>query len=118
MNNREFSKNLEERTQKFFENVIELLRNIPKNSVNNVISNQLTRSGGSVPANYIEANEALSRKDFFYRIRICRKESKESKFWLRGLLKANPSFEEKISPLSNEAYEFVLIFSKIIESSA
>lgn len=74
---------LEERTFKFAENVREYIKKLPKTLSDLEYSKQLIRSSGSVSANYIEANEALSKKDFFMRIKICKKEAKESRFWLR-----------------------------------
>lgn len=74
---------LEERTFQFARRVITLVNEIPKTLANIEIGKQLVRSSGSVGANYIEANESLSKKDFFMRIRICRKEAKESRYWLK-----------------------------------
>lgn len=81
-------------------------------------SKQLIKSSGSVGANYIEANEALSKKDFLMRIKICRKEAKESTFWLR-LIKEINEFEKNdaILDLINESIELKKIFSAIIEKS-
>ncbi len=76
---------LEERTFVFANTIRNYLKKIPKNIINTEDIKQLTRSSGSVAANYIEANEALSRKDFLMRIKICRKEAKESKLWLKLL---------------------------------
>jgi four helix bundle protein len=72
----------EERTEKFARDTIGLINLVPKSLVNNEIAKQLVRSSGSVGANYIEANEGLSRKDFALRVKICRKEAKESRYWL------------------------------------
>lgn len=74
---------LEERTFNFTKLVIEFVNKLPKNTANIEIGKQVIRSAGSVGANYIEANESLSKKDFVMRIKICRKESKESRYWLR-----------------------------------
>lgn len=117
MDKLEFSKHLEERTELFTDAVFVLCQEVPKTQVNLVITGQLARSGGSVGANYIEANESLSKKDFYHRIRICRKEAKESRYWLRRLFKQNSSFVAKIEPLVNESSEFVLIFSKILTNA-
>ncbi len=79
---------------------------------------QVIRSSGSVGANYIEANEALSKKDFLMRMRICRKEAKETVYWLRLLRDLNPEADiERLSLLMNEATELKKIFSAIIEKS-
>lgn len=74
---------LEDRTSKFAEEARNYVKNLPKSSTNIEIGRQLFKAAGSVGANYIEANEALSKKDFIMRIKICRKESKESRYWLR-----------------------------------
>ncbi len=105
------------RLEKFSDEVNRLCKQLPKDPVNFEVVSQLVRSGGSVGANYIEAIEGLSKKDFYFRIRICRKESKESGFWLNRILANNPSFNEKINPLIQEAREYVLIFSKILTNS-
>lgn len=116
MDNLEFAQKLEIRTQNFFYKIVKVCKKVPRNPVNDEITSQLTGAGGSTASNYIEANEALSKKDFFFRIRICRKESKEARFWLKALLLANPNLKNGIEPLIQEATEFLLIFSKIIET--
>ncbi|PCH69662.1 MAG: four helix bundle protein [Bacteroidetes bacterium] len=79
---------------------------------------QLVRASGSVGANYIEANEALSKKDFIYRIKVCRKESKESRYFLRLVdTNANPSFNQERKVLIQEATELMKIFGAIITKS-
>ncbi len=105
---------LEERTYLFAQRVIDFLNKQPKNIANLEISRQLVRSSGSVGANYIEANESLSKKDFIVRIKICRKESKESRYWLR-LLKARDNVEENVkTQLIQEATELMKIFGSIL----
>ena len=79
-------------------------------------SKQLIRSSSSVGANYIEANEALSKKDFLMRIKICKKESKESRYWLR-LLTCPDGLTQKRDELWEEATELMKIFGAIIEKS-
>jgi four helix bundle protein len=74
-------------------------------------------SGGSIGANYCEANEAESKKDFIHKISICKKEIKETRHWLRLLLKSNPEKKDEIKKLTSEAQELLLIFSKILTSS-
>ncbi|MCA9381777.1 four helix bundle protein [Candidatus Dojkabacteria bacterium] len=83
---------------------------INRNYIEKVLINQLFRSGTSVGANYIEANESTSKKDFIYRLKICRKEAKESVYWLR-LLQDDSRANKK---LVNEYSELVKIFSSII----
>jgi len=74
---------LEDRTFSFAKNTRLFLKKLPKTTSNIEDSKQVTRSSGSMGANYIEANESLSKKDFLMRIKICRKESKESIYWLK-----------------------------------
>jgi len=74
---------LEERTYQFARQCRDSIKQLPKNISNVEYGKQLVRSSGSVAANYIEANESLSKKDFFHRVKICRKEAKESCLWLR-----------------------------------
>jgi four helix bundle protein len=74
---------LEERTLGFAKEVIKLVNTLPKSLANIEIMKQLVRSSGSVGANYVEANKALGKKDFAMRVRICRKEAKESAYWLK-----------------------------------
>ncbi|WP_197743380.1 four helix bundle protein [Desulfosarcina ovata] len=108
--------NLEERTAIFGERIIELAQSLPDNSVNDVLIRQIVRSGTSVGANYMEADSAGSKKDFKYKIDLCRKEAKETKHWLRMIAKANPNEKETIRPLWQEAHELTLIFSSIAMS--
>ena len=109
---------LEERTFQFAKRVALFCKKIPR-TINNIeYSKQLIRSSGSVGANYIEANEAFSKKDFKMRIKICRKEAKESAYWLRLIIETNnKEFKLEGKELHNEAIELKKIFSSIIESS-
>lgn len=104
---------LEERTAVFAENIIELCKKVPKNPVTLPIIGQLVRSGTSMGANYCEANGASSKKDFKNKIFICKKESKETMYWLRILAKAAEELKDECRPLWKEAQELTLIFSKI-----
>lgn len=107
---------LEERTYQFAKQVASFVRKLPKNTVNIEYLKQVVRSSGSVGANYIEANEALSKKDFKMRVKICRKEAKESAYWLRLIIESNDeSFRNEGLSLFNEAVELKKIFSSIIE---
>lgn len=108
---------LEERTVAFAENIIDLVRSIKIDAVNSRIIPQLVGSGGSIGANYCEATEGESKKDFIHKIGICKKEIKETRHWLRLLARSNPEKKNEIRPLWKEAQEFLLIFSKIIRSS-
>ena len=104
---------LEERTAKFGEDVIEFVGKINRSEINRPLVNQIVRSATSVGANYMEANEASSKKDFRNKIHIYKKEIKETKYWLQLMAKTNPEIKEKIRILWKEAQELTLIFSKI-----
>ena len=106
---------LEERTFEFARNVALYCKKLPKAISNTEYSRQVIRSSGSTGANYIEANEALSRKDFAMRMKISRKEAKESGYWLRLIIETNPdSFKDTGKTLINESIELKKIFSSII----
>lgn len=104
---------LEERTAKFGEKIIEFAKSLPQNSINDRLIGQLVDSGTSVGANYMETDGAESKKDFRHKIGICRKESKETKHWLRMIAKANPNRSSECRELRREAQELTLIFSSI-----
>jgi len=114
---RQMKYDLEERTAKFAEKIIELCKKVPKNTVAAPIIDQLVRAGTSIGANYAEANGASSKKDFKNKIHICKKESKETKYWLRMLAKSAEEFRDECKDLWKEAQEFTLIFSKIASST-
>jgi len=108
---------LEERTFKFACNVMNFVKSLPRTVTNIENIRQLVRSAGSIGANYIEANEALSRKDFLMRVKICRKEAKETIYWLRLIdIDAN-NHEKSLDSLCHEATELMKIFGAIIEKS-
>jgi four helix bundle protein len=109
---------LEERTLAFAKEVREFVKRLPKTVANIEDIRQLVKASGSVGANYIEGNEALSKKDFRMRIRICRKESKESRYWLR-LVDTNDDqeLEEDRNLLINESTELMNIFGAILQKS-
>jgi four helix bundle protein len=107
---------LEERTAQFGENIIDFVRTLPKNLVNNQLIGQIVRSGTSIGANYMEADGAESKKDFRHKMAICKKEAKETKHWLRMIVKANPSKQDECTKLWKEAQELTLIFSSILLS--
>ncbi len=108
---------LEDRTFAYAKRVIAFIRNLPKTIANVEVMKQLVRASGSVGANYIEANEAVSRNDFKYRIKICRKESKESRYWLRLLELRDAEQEEERQALVQEATELMKIFGSILQKS-
>ena len=104
---------LEERTFEFARKCRIFVNELPKIIANREDGSQLIRSSGSVGANYIEANEALSKKDFIMRIKICRKEAKESRYWLQLVnVATNQVSEQKL--LVQEATELMKIFGAII----
>lgn len=106
---------LEDRTFKFAKDVRIFVKMLPKNLSNIEDGSQLVRSSGSVGANYIEANESFSKKDFLMRVKISRKEAKESNFWLRLVDTGNgQSIEHERQRLCNEALELMKIFGAII----
>ena len=104
---------LEERTARFGEAIIRFAKNVPQNPVNNRLIEQLVGAGTSVGANYCEADDGVSRKDFKNKIGTCRKEARETKFFLRMVATAEPSLTSEARILWQEAEELHLIFSKI-----
>jgi len=109
---------LKERTRKFSKDIRVLVNKLPKTISNIEDAKQLIRSSGSIGANYIEANEALSKKDFIHRIKISRKEAKESIYWLELVdTSDNKELEYERKRLVNEATELMKIFSSIMRKS-
>jgi four helix bundle protein len=109
---------LEERTFEFARRVRKFVKELPKNSGNFEDGKQLIRASGSVGANYIEANESLSKKDFIMRVKICRKESKENRYWLRLIDTGDrQELEKERQDLIKEATELMNIFGSIIRKS-
>lgn len=103
---------LVERTFRFAQRVRKLVNALPRTIANIEDAKQLVRASGSVAANYLESQEGLSRKDFFYRIKVCRKEARESGLWLRLLEVIAPSEDER-NALIREAEELTRILSAI-----
>lgn len=108
---------LEDRTLIFSKRIIDLVKVLPKDIVNLELIPQIVRSATSVGANYREANDALGKKDFFMRIKICRKEAKETKYWLDLIEYNNPQFKLTIEQLISECEELIKIFSTIVSKS-
>ncbi|RPJ57284.1 MAG: four helix bundle protein [Dehalococcoidia bacterium] len=100
---------LEDRTYTFTKNVIEFINKVSMTIPNSEITKQLIRSSGSVGANYIEANESLSKKDFLMRIKISRKEAKETRYWLR-LISCEEDMNDERDKLIRESTELMKIF--------
>ncbi|KKP98780.1 MAG: hypothetical protein US71_C0017G0014 [Parcubacteria group bacterium GW2011_GWD2_38_12] len=117
ISNKTYKSNLDDRTLEFAKRIVHLSRALPRDTVNLELKKQLIRSGASVGANYREANDALSKKDFVYRLRINRKEAKETQYWLNLIIEANLEFQKRIEPLLQESIELIKIFSSIIEKS-
>ncbi|HUS46548.1 MAG TPA: four helix bundle protein [Phycisphaerae bacterium] len=106
---------LEDRTFRFAQQVRAFVKLLPRTQGNNNDAKQLIRASGSVGANYIEANEALSKKDFLMRMKISRKEAKEARYWLRLLdLGAGGELGTQCELLVREASELLSIFSAIV----
>ena len=108
---------LEERTTEFAKRVVRLCRSLSKDSINNRLNGQAVGSAGSVGANYREANDALGKKDFLHRMRISRKEAKETIHWLELIEEANPEYKERMQELKQEAKELKNILSTIINNT-
>jgi four helix bundle protein len=109
---------LEDRTAKFAKETRSFVKNLPRTIANIEDIKQLVRSSGSVGANYIEANDSLSKKDFLMRIKICRKEAKESRYWLQLLDTGEDSQSIKDRDrLHQEATELMNIFGAILHKS-
>ena len=109
---------LEERTYKFAKKVRIFIKKLPRTIANIEDGKQLIKASGSVGANYIEANESLSKKDFVFRIKICRKEAKESAYFIRLIKETNQKeLENEALVIYNEGIELKKIFSSIMEKS-
>jgi four helix bundle protein len=109
---------LHERTALFGESINKLCRSVKVTPVTGVLIRQLVRAGTSVGANHEEADDADTKKDFRYKIGLCKREAKESRYWLRQLKVALPEQVEVLEPLRQEARELTLIFAAIVRSSS
>jgi len=105
---------LEERTAVFGETIIELAKMVRRDEVTRSLVDQMVRAGTSIGANYLEANDCESRKDFRHKISLCRKEARETKHWLRMLGNAQPDLADRARPVWQEAKELNLIFAAIV----
>lgn len=110
-------RDLEERTFLFAQSIRTFVKELPRTIGNTEDARQLVRASGSVAANWIEADEALSKKDFLMRAKICRKEAKESRLFLR-LIDVTSNSIDRRDVLAAEARELTLIFSAIISKSS
>ena len=113
MDNKEFSKQLENRTKEFAINIIRLSSNLTNTTENKVIKNQITKSGTSIGANYREANRSRSKADFSNKIKICESEANETVYWLEIISDMNLVDSEKIQLTLSEAKEILAIFTSI-----
>ena len=107
---------LEERTAQFGEAVIDFAKKIPKGPLTNRLIDQVVGAGTSVGANYCEADDAVSKKDFRHKISICKREARETKFFVRMIVRAVPELREAAKPLWQEAKGLHLIFAKLYRS--
>ena len=107
---------MEERTLEFAKRVRRFVKKLPKTIANLEDIRQLVKSSGSVGANYIEANDSLSKRDFLLRIKICRKEAKESRYWLRLVdTRKQTDLEEEREELIKESQELMNMFGAILQ---
>jgi len=117
INRIEFATKLEQRLLFLSKQAYLFVRNLSKDVANREYADQFLRSVSSVGANYIEANESESRKDFFHRIKICRKETKEALYWLDLIIFANPSLKQNSDFIEKELNEMLKLFSSILKSN-
>jgi len=108
---------LEDRTARFGEGIIEFAKSVSKDVITIPLVSQLIRAGTSIGSNYCEADCAESRKDFEHKLGICKKEAKETKHWLRMIAQAAPGTKEKARILWNESNELQRIFISIVRKS-
>lgn len=108
---------LEERTLNFSKRILKMAQSLPKNEINNIFINQCVRSATSIGANYREANDSLGKKDFVHRLKIARKEAKETTYWIVLIIEQNPVFKLRIESLYIESIDLTKILSAIINKS-
>ena len=113
MDNKEFSKKLEQRTKRFSVRIIRLSTRLPDTSEGRVVRNQITKAGTSVGANYREANRARSKADFRSKIKICESEASETQYWLEIIVDMNWLSWEKVKAEHQECSELLAIFTSI-----
>ena len=113
MDNKEFSKKLEERTRKFAVSIIRLSTSLPNTTESMVVRNQVAKSGTSIGANYREANRARSRADFNNKIKICESEASETQYWLEVIVEAGWLYREQVKSDYDECSELLAIFTTI-----
>lgn len=113
MDNKEFSKHLEQRTKRFALQIIRLSSLLPNSPEARVIRNQITKSGTSIGANYREANRARSRADFVNRIKICEAEASETQYWLEIVMEADWLSKETAASVHDECRQLLALFASI-----
>ena len=113
MDNKEFSKQLEERTKQFAIDIIRLSTSLPNTPEGKVIRNQITKSGTSIGANYREANRSRSKADFYNKIKICESEASETVYWLEIISDLTWIDALKMQPIMTKAIEILAIFTSI-----
>ena len=116
-NTKEQTFDLEERTARFGEKVIQFVKTVRLTPVTDSLVRQLVRAATSIGANYCEANDAQSKKDFRHKISLCRNEAKETKHWLRMIAAADESTQQPARELWQEAKELNLVFSSIVKNT-
>ncbi|MCH8124806.1 four helix bundle protein [candidate division KSB1 bacterium] len=117
MDNKEFAKQLENRTRTFAIQIIQLSTKLPRTPEANVIRKQITKAGTSIGANYREANRSRSKNDFISKIRICESESSETQYWLQIIGQMSWISKEIINPLYEECSQLLALFSSIVQKS-
>lgn len=113
MDNKEFSRQLENRTKEFAIAIINLSVLLPNTPEFRVIKNQVTKSGTSVGANYREANRSRSKADFLNKIKICESEASETAYWLEIIEDLKQVNSKKLNPVLVESYEILALFTSI-----
>jgi len=108
---------LEERTAVFGERAVDFAKTVPVSAVTKPLISQLVRASTSVGANYCEADDSGTKKEFRHKIGICKREARESKHWFRMIAKAEPSLKEPARNLWMEAKELHLIFAAIVRNT-
>lgn len=111
--NKEFAKELEQRTRAFAVRIIRLSTKLPNSPEGKVVRNQITKSGTSVGANYREANRSRSKADFRSKIRICESEASETQYWLEVIIDANMLSRDEVKEEYDECCALLAIFTSI-----
>jgi len=106
---------LESRTTMLGQNIVAFVKKLPRNQITDSLLIQLIRAGTSIGANYCEADGAMTKADFKNKITICRKEAKETRYWLRVVRSTYPDLENKTDLLIQEVRELIFIFSAILK---